>query len=52
MGQGTKPKTPIIVEVDNENPTKDIDKLDIQIPVLTPRIYRNYKNLEDLAKSV
>ena len=48
MGEGTKPKTPLIVEVDNENTKKDLDKLDIQIPVLTPRIFRNYKNLEDL----
>ncbi len=48
MGEGTKPKTPIIVEVDNENTTKDIDHLDIKIPVLTARIYREYKNLADL----
>jgi len=48
MGQGTKPKTPIIVEIDNDNPAKDLDKLEIQIPVLTPRIFRNYKNLEAL----
>ncbi|MBW1940453.1 MAG: DEAD/DEAH box helicase family protein [Deltaproteobacteria bacterium] len=48
MGEGTKPKTPIIVEVDNENTTKDIDHLDIEIPVLTARIYREYKNLADL----
>ena len=48
MGQGTKAKTPLIVEVDNENEKKDLDKLDITIPRLTPRIYREYKNLEDL----
>jgi len=48
MGKGTKPKTPIIVEIDNENTTKDIEKLDIEIPVLTARIYREYKNLSDL----
>jgi type III restriction enzyme len=48
MGEGTKPKTPLIVEVDNENTKKDLDKLDIRLPVLTPRIFRNYKNLEDL----
>jgi type III restriction enzyme len=48
MGEGTKPKTPIIVEVDNENSNKDIKKLDIEIPVLTPRIYREYKNLDSL----
>ena len=48
MGEGTKPKTPIIVEVDNENTKKDIESLDIQIPILTPRIYREYKNLANL----
>lgn len=48
MGSGTKPKTPIVVEVDDENVNKDIDALDIEIPVLTPRIYREYKQLGDL----
>ena len=47
MGEGTKPKAPLVVEVDN-NSTKDIEALDIEIPVLTPRVYREYKNLEDL----
>ncbi len=48
MGEGGKPLTPIVIEVDRENPKKDIDKLDIQIPVLTPRIIREYKNLSQL----
>lgn len=48
MGTGTGPKAPIIIEVDVENKKKDLAKLDIEIPVLTPRIYREYKNLEDL----
>lgn len=48
MGEGTKPKMPLVVEVDRENVKKDIEKLDIQIPVLTPRIYREYKNLSNL----
>lgn len=48
MGEGTAPNMPIVVEVDKENVKKDIDKLDIQLPVLTPRIYREYKNLSDL----
>ena len=48
MGEGTKAKTPLVIEVDNENVKKDIDVLDIEIPVLTPRIYREYKNLGDL----
>ena len=48
MGEGTGPKSPLIVEVDNENKQKDIQWLDIQIPVLSPRIYREYKNLSEL----
>ena len=48
MGAGTAPKTPLVVEIDHENDKKDIDALDIEIPVLTPRIYREYKNLNDL----
>lgn len=48
MGEGTKPKTPLVVEVDKDNEKKDIDALDIEIPVLTPRVYREYKNLADL----
>ncbi len=51
MGTGTDPKTPIIIEVDNENKKKDVEKLDIEIPVLSPRIYREYKMLEELEPS-
>jgi len=48
MGEGSEPKAPLVVEVDKENLKKDIEKLDIEIPVLTPRIYREYKNLSQL----
>ncbi len=48
MGEGSSPKAPLVVEVDRENLKKDIEKLDIEIPVLTPRIYREYKNLSEL----
>lgn len=51
MGEGTKLKTPLVVEIDNEDDKKDIEALDIEIPVLTPRIYREYKNLADLDTS-
>lgn len=51
MGEGTAAKTPIVIEVDTENTKKDIDKLDIEIPVLTPRIYREYKRLENINPS-
>lgn len=46
MGKGTKGKSPVIVEVDKENPNKDLDELDIPVPQLSPRIYREFKNLE------
>lgn len=48
MGEGSSPTAPLLVEVDRENLKKDIEKLDIEIPVLTPRIYREYKNLSAL----
>jgi len=48
MSERTPPNTPIVIEVDNENTKKNIGKLDIKIPVLTPRIYREYKNLTEL----
>jgi type III restriction enzyme len=48
MGAGSIPKMPLVVEVDNEDKAKDIERLDIEIPVLTPRIQREYKNLSEL----
>jgi type III restriction enzyme len=48
MGEGTGPKTPVVVEVDKENEKKDLAALDIEIPVLSPRVYREYKNLGDM----
>lgn len=48
MGEGSAAKAPLVVEVDRENDKKDLDELDIEIPVLTPRVYREYKNLSSL----
>ena len=48
MGEGAVPKTPLVVEIDYDNDKKDLDALDIEIPVLTPRVYREYKTLTDL----
>jgi len=48
MDDKSKAITPIVIEIDNENPKKDIKKLDIELPLLTPRIQREYKNLADL----
>lgn len=51
MGEGSEPKAPLIVEVDKENTKKDLEELEIEIPVLSPRIYREYKNLSELEPS-
>ena len=48
MGETAPPKAPLIVEVDSENPSKDISRLDISIPVLAPRSYREYRDLSAL----
>ena len=46
MGEGTPAKAPLLIEVDTEN--KDIPALDIEIPILSPRIQREYKKLSAL----
>nr|VFK57730.1 MAG: type III restriction enzyme [Candidatus Kentron sp. TUN]VFK66256.1 MAG: type III restriction enzyme [Candidatus Kentron sp. TUN] len=48
MGEATPAKAPLVVEIDHDNGNKDIDALDIEIPVLTARLYREYGNLADL----
>lgn len=48
MGAGGKPNTPPVITIDDEDKTKDIDKLNIEIPVLTPRINREFKNFSDI----
>jgi type III restriction enzyme len=42
MGGASGPKSPIVVEVDRENADKDIERLDIDLPLLAPRIQREY----------
>ena len=48
MGQGAQSKMPLVIEIDKNNAGKDIDALDIEIPLLSPRIYRKYENLSNL----
>ena len=47
-GAGAKPIAPMVIEVDKDNPKKILQKLDIEIPVMSPRIQREYKNLAEL----
>lgn len=51
MNKTSKPTMPLLIEVDKENSKKDIDKLDIEIPVLTPKYNREYKNLSKIDSS-
>jgi len=48
MGQGTTRHESLIVEVDSQNPDKDIDQLDIPLPRLTRRFNRDFKNLDQV----
>lgn len=48
MGETTRGNSPIVIEPDRENTSKDLETLDIKIPVLTPRLYREYKKLEEI----
>lgn len=48
MGPGTRSHESLIIEVDAENKSKDIDALDIPLPRLTRRYQREFKNLAGL----
>jgi type III restriction enzyme len=48
MGEGTERKDSLIVEVDTENPEKDMDALDIALPKLRRRYQREFKHLDAL----
>ncbi len=48
MGPDSTPRQPLVIEVDMNSEEKNIAKLDIEVPVLTPRVTREYRNLVDL----
>ena len=48
MGAGARPIAPLIIEPDDANDEKDMEELDFEIPVLSPRVIREYKNLDEL----
>lgn len=51
MGGGAQRKDSIVVEVDVDNASKDLDALDIEIPKLARRYNRDYKNLDAIDPS-
>lgn len=48
MGKGATRKDSLVVEVDADNSDKDLDTLDIELPKLSRRFNREYKDLSHL----
>ena len=51
MGAGASRKESLIVEVETDNPDKDLDTLDITLPKLSRRFQREFKDLDSLDPS-
>ena len=51
MNKDSEASAPRVVEIDQENLKKDLDSLDIQIPVLSPKLKKEYKRLDELELS-
>lgn len=48
MGGGSGGKSPVVVEVEKEATDRDISVLDIPLPILTPKFYRDFEVLSKL----
>jgi type III restriction enzyme len=48
IGPGSTPSGPMVIEVDKENPNKDIQRLDLSVPQIPKRIGRDYLELDSL----
>ena len=48
MGGGSGGKSPVVVEVEKEATDRDISALDIPLPILTPKFYRDFEVLSKL----
>lgn len=48
MGGGSGGSNPVVVEVDTEATDRDISALDIPLPILTPKFYRDFEVLSKL----
>ena len=51
MGDQFSHQASTLIEVDSENPRKDIEKLSFDIPLLSSRFFRQYENLTSLHPS-
>jgi type III restriction enzyme len=48
MNKDSEASAPRVVEIDQENLKKDLESLDIQIPLLSPKLKKEYKRLNEL----
>ena len=48
MDEDSNPNGPLVIEIDKDNPGKNIGQLDIKIPMLAPRTYREHGRLDML----
>ncbi|MDR2544299.1 MAG: DEAD/DEAH box helicase family protein [Methanobrevibacter sp.] len=48
MNEKSAPKSPIIIEIDTDNTEKDMNKLDIKIPISSPRMIRKFSKIQEL----
>ena len=49
MNKDSEAIAPKVVEVDQEDKKKDLDLLDISVPILTPMLHKEYKRLNELS---
>jgi len=48
MGDGSSATGPMVIEIERNNPDKDLDALDIELPKLKPRIERQFYRFEEI----
>jgi type III restriction enzyme len=51
MDANSRPAAPLIVEIDEDKDEAELAALEFELPVLTPRVYREYKSLNELVVS-
>lgn len=48
MGEGSRPNTSVFISIDHENENKNIPELEIKVPILSARVYKDFSKLEQL----